>query len=81
MSETKVANFDKTFQFDSELPSLPCPELEQTLIRYLDSIEFLLDAKEYERTVDSIKQFKLVGDVLQSKLQEKAKSNKNWVIF
>ena len=28
---------DKTFQYQSELPSLPVPDLQHTLNRYLDS--------------------------------------------
>lgn len=73
-------NFDKTFQFDSTLPDLPIPNLEQTLIKYLNSVEFLLNDKEYENTVQSIKQFKSeIGETLQRKLEERAKSNKNWV--
>ena len=73
-------NFDKTFQFDEALPNLPLPELKQTLIKYLNSIEFLLNEQEYASTVEAIKQFKSeIGETLQSKLVEKAKSNKNWV--
>lgn len=74
------ANFDKTFQYDSSLPSLPLPDLEQTLIKYLNSIEFLLSDQEFDSTVESIKQFKAeIGETLQKKLEDKAKSDKNWV--
>ena len=73
-------NFDKTFEYDEKLPDLPIPNLETTLIKYLNSIEFILDDKEYESTVELIKQFKSkVGETLQKKLEERAKTNKNWV--
>lgn len=76
----EIQHTDKTFQFDGNLPPLPLPELEQTLIKYLNSIEFLLSDKEYESTVEAIKQFKAgPGETLQNKLAEKAKSNQNWV--
>lgn len=73
-------NFDKTFQYDDTLPPLPLQDLESTLIKYLNSIEFILDDKEYETTIETIKQFKSeIGEILQKKLEEKAKSTKNWV--
>lgn len=79
MTEEKP-NYDKTYQYDESLPALPVPNLESTLIKYLNSIEFLLNDKEYETVVETIKQFKQEpGEILQKKLEEKAKSNKNWV--
>lgn len=32
-----TSNTEKTFQYDEDLPSLPVPDLQHTLDRYLDS--------------------------------------------
>ena len=46
---------DKTFQYQSELPSLPVPDLQHTLNRYLDSGDlFVLFGLMLNMTVNNV---------------------------
>ena len=63
---------------------LPVPPLEQTLERYLETVEPLLDAAEFERTREAVARFASgVGPRCQRDLEEFAKAEheagRNWM--
>lgn len=69
-----------TFVFDDKLPSLPVPDLEDTLERYSQSIKPFLNQSDYANSIATINDFKSgIGLKLQDKLLERAKTRKNWV--
>lgn len=73
-------NTSKTFERDGDLPSLPLPDLQHTLSRYLDSLKPFVTPAEYAKSVDIVKEFeKGIGRELNEKLKEKASTEKNWV--
>ncbi|XP_067418371.1 peroxisomal carnitine O-octanoyltransferase isoform X4 [Emydura macquarii macquarii] len=70
---------ERTFQYQSSLPSLPVPALDESLKKYLDAVKPFLNHKEYQRTEDIVKKFEHgIGKVLHHKLLERAKVKKNW---
>lgn len=71
---------DRTFQNDDLLPSLPVPQLQLTLERYLDTVRPVVDDQEYAQTEDICKHFaEGIGKTLQDKLIERGNKYKNWV--
>lgn len=73
----------KLWQLQPLLPPLPVPPLEQTLKKYLDSVEHLLTPEEFEETKKAVEEFKSsgVGPKLQALLEERAKTHieTNWL--
>lgn len=62
------------------LPHLPLPKLEDTLEKYVRSVEPLLPKDKFERTVRLIEDFvKGKGLHLHELLQKKAETNENWL--
>ena len=72
---------DKTFENEETLPSLPVPTLEQTVSKYLESCEPLMDAEALEDAREACDEFLAspVTKQLQEKLLERAKGSKNWL--
>ncbi|ELU17808.1 hypothetical protein CAPTEDRAFT_171816 [Capitella teleta] len=71
---------EKTFQYQDSLPSLPIPDLEHTLAKYLESVQPFLTKEEYAKTELIVKDFgQGIGRKLQIKLLEKSKHKRNWV--
>jgi len=71
---------EKTMQYQDSLPPLPLPSLEQTLNAYIKSCEPLLTPQELEHTKAVCGDFlKGIGPELQSVLEERANSEKNWL--
>lgn len=71
---------EKTFQYDESLPPLPVPSLQQTLVKYLQSVKPLVSDDEYTNTVKIVEEFAYgQGSELHAKLLEKAKHSKNWL--
>ena len=71
-----------TFSLESELPSLPVPPLEQTMNKYITTLEPILFDSEYAQTKRVVADFMKpggVGETLQSKLQEKASKSDSWL--
>lgn len=69
-----------TFSIDELLPSLPVPNLEQTLEKYLSSVKPFVNEFEYKNTEEIVKKFQIGdGQVLQKLLLEKAKHERNWL--
>lgn len=62
------------------LPHLPVPKLQQTLEKYIKTVEPHLAPKELERTKSIIKDFENgIGRKLQELLILKAKDTENWL--
>ncbi|XP_056007986.1 peroxisomal carnitine O-octanoyltransferase-like isoform X2 [Ostrea edulis] len=71
---------EKTFSLESDLPSLPVPDLHHTLQRYLDSVKPHVSDEEYRQTEFIVQQFASgVGKKLHEKLLEKARNERNWL--
>ncbi|XP_061179737.1 peroxisomal carnitine O-octanoyltransferase-like [Saccostrea echinata] len=71
---------EKTFGSESELPSLPLPDLNHTLQRYLESVKPHVTDEEYRQTEFIVQQFASgVGKELHQKLAEKARNERNWL--
>src|SRR4051794_32973256 len=49
-----LGNGKKTYEFESSLPSLPIPRLQESIIKYLASIKPLLSTAEYEAHVEEV---------------------------
>ncbi|ODV81695.1 carnitine O-acetyltransferase mitochondrial precursor [Suhomyces tanzawaensis NRRL Y-17324] len=68
------------FKYQSQLPKLPVPTLDETAGRYLKSVQPFLSKEQYSETAAKVKAF--VGGEgvqLQSRLQEYAQDKDNWL--
>ncbi|XP_065916864.1 carnitine O-acetyltransferase-like isoform X2 [Dysidea avara] len=66
----------------SSLPKLPVPPLQQSLHKYLKAMQPLVNNDEYQKTLLAVKEFGKpngVGEKLQRKLEERAKTHDNWL--
>lgn len=71
---------ERTFQYQDTLPPLPVPSLEESLQKYLLSVKPFLNDEEYQRTFNIAKAFEHgIGKELQEKLQERARTKRNWL--
>ncbi|XP_071803432.1 peroxisomal carnitine O-octanoyltransferase-like isoform X2 [Asterias amurensis] len=71
---------ERTFQYEDSLPSLTLPPLEQTLQKYLESTKPFLTEDEFKKTEEVVRAFgDGIGLKLHRKLQEKARTSKNWL--
>ncbi len=69
-----------TFGVDNLLPSLPLPDLDHTLNKYLDSVKPFVDQIEFLNTQKIVEKFRNgVGNNLNFHLIEKSKRERNWV--
>ena len=71
-----------TFSMDPELPSLPVPPLEQTMTKYINTLEPILFDSEYAQTKRVVADFMKpggIGEQLQKKLEQKASKSNNWL--
>ncbi len=76
------ASAHKTFDFDSKIPPLPVPSLEDTAARYLVSIEPLVDAATLARNRAEVAELLApdgVGRKLHALLLERAAKMDNWL--
>lgn len=71
---------ERTFQYQSSLPSLPVPSLETSLAKYLDAVHPFASEEEFQSTQDTVRKFQGgVGKDLHQKLLQRAKSRRNWL--
>ncbi|XP_074531299.1 choline O-acetyltransferase [Halichoeres trimaculatus] len=66
----------------SGLPKLPLPALQDTLDMYLKCMKHLLTEEQFKKTQKAVEQFRApggVGELLQSKLEERRTNKANWV--
>ena len=82
LEDKEKNNKMRTFSTDNLLPSLPLPNLDDTLRVYLESVKPFLTKIELLRTEKCVESFKNgVGEKLHFFLIEKAKNERNWVNF
>ncbi|KAL5484736.1 hypothetical protein EMCRGX_G021281 [Ephydatia muelleri] len=70
------------FQHQRALPKLPVPPLQQTLNKYITSVQPLLSAEDLERTKHIVHEFGRsggIGEVLQQALVQRANTQENWL--
>lgn len=67
---------------EDKLPPLPVPPLQQTMDKYIKALEPIMFESEYENTKEVVNDFAKpggIGEKLQNKLLEKAKTTDNWL--
>lgn len=69
------------FKFQSQLPRLPVPTLEETCKKYLKTVEPFLSTEQLEKTKANVDAFVSggQGQELQTRLQNFAKGKDNWL--
>lgn len=70
------------FKFQSQLPKLPVPTLEETSVKYVKSVEPFLNTHQLKSTAATVEDFIRPGgkgEVLQTRLVEFAKGKDNWL--
>ncbi|GFS05585.1 carnitine O-octanoyltransferase [Elysia marginata] len=79
--EDLILSKDETlFQYDKDLLTLPVPDLDHTLEKYLDSVRPLVTPEEYKRTESIVRSFAAKeGKYLQGRLKERAEGQRNWL--
>ncbi|XP_077070208.1 peroxisomal carnitine O-octanoyltransferase [Siphateles boraxobius] len=71
---------ERTFQFQSSLPPLPVPALQDTLNKYLHAVKPFASEEEFGATEAIVKHFEEgIGQQLHHKLLQRAKSRRNWL--
>ncbi|XP_028833452.1 peroxisomal carnitine O-octanoyltransferase [Denticeps clupeoides] len=79
-NQTSEIVAERTFQFQDNLPPLPVPSLEGTLIKYMDAVKPFSTEEEFQATVAIVKHFgEGIGLNLHQKLIARAKSRQNWL--
>jgi len=69
-----------TFAHQEDLAPLPVPELEDTLKKFVRSVEPLLSESEFEHSKAVVEEFKQgAGKKLHAMLEERATEHKNWL--
>ncbi|VDP41340.1 unnamed protein product [Heligmosomoides polygyrus] len=70
-----------TFSKQDELPSLPVPDLNETLDKYLKAALVLLDANQRKKTVEAVEVFRCstLAKTLQSALINRGGQMRNWL--
>ena len=69
-------------KYQSSLPKLPVPPLQQSLQKYLKAVQPLLNNEEFKKTCRIVEEFGMengIGEELQKALKDRAKSHDNWV--
>lgn len=70
----------RTFSFDDNLPSLPVPDLDKTLKKYIESTFPFLNELELQCTAKIVEDFRTgIGKNLQFHLIERSRNQRNWV--
>jgi carnitine O-acetyltransferase len=72
----------RTFDLDGTLPNLPVPRLEDSVQRYLDSVEPLVDASTFsdiKAAAEELLQPDGTGRKLQTALEARAARSENWL--
>ncbi|KAI3405314.1 CAT2 [Candida oxycetoniae] len=72
----------ETYKFQSQLPKLPVPNLEETASKYIKTIEPFLNEQQLAESKAKVETFTKpggFGEVLQKRLNEFAKTKDNWL--
>lgn len=77
----KTLDSASTFEEDESLPRLPVPTLQETLDKYLLSVQPFLTPQELENTIQLCQSFQVSqqGQDLQTLLIERSKTRGNWL--
>ena len=70
------------FKFQSQLPKLPVPSLEETSAKYLKTVEPFLNQEQLESTKEKVAEFVKAGgagEILQARLNQFATDKDNWL--
>ena len=71
-------------KYQSSLPKLPVPTLQQSLQKYLKAVQPLVNDEEFKKTCKAVEEFGMKngsGEKLQKALEDRAKTRDNWVSF
>ena len=69
-------------KYQSSLPRLPVPPLQQSLQKYLKAVRPFLNDEEFKKTSRAVEEFGMkngIGEKLQKALEDRAKTHDNWV--
>ena len=69
-------------KYQSSLPKLPVPPLQQSLQKYLKAVQPLVNDEEFKNTCKAVEEFGMkngTGEKLQKALEDRAKIRDNWV--
>ena len=69
-------------KYQSSLPKLPVPTLQQSLQKYLKAVQPLVNDEEFKKTCKAVEEFGIKngsGEKLQKALEDRAKTRDNWV--
>jgi len=78
--KTSINKMTTTFSLDDRLPSLPLPDLNKTLDKYLESTVPFTDSIEHLNTERIVEKFRShEGTRLDFYLRERAKHERNWL--
>ena len=69
-------------KYQSSLPKLPVPPLQQSLKKYLKAVQPLVNDEEFKKTCRIVEEFGMkngIGEELQKALEDRAKTHDNWV--
>lgn len=70
----------RMFSVQAALPKFPVAPLQQTVEKYLKTVEPLLTQEEFEQTKKICEEFQNgIGNKLQAKLQDRANQTTNWL--
>lgn len=70
------------YKFQSQLPKLPVPNLQETANKYVKSVEPFLTTQQLNETIAKVNDFIKpggVGETLQARLETFAKDKENWL--
>ena len=79
---SSVARKGNMFAKQIELPHLPVPPLQQSLLKYLRAVRCLVEGDDFNKTKRIAEDFGKeggIGEVLQEKLIERSRVEVNWV--
>ncbi|XP_071111606.1 carnitine O-acetyltransferase-like isoform X1 [Haliotis cracherodii] len=78
--EPKIKPIGRMFAVQDSLPRLPLPSVEQTLHKYLRTVQPLVSAEDYRHTEKLVEAFKKSpGPELQALLEKRAGEKTNWL--
>ena len=72
------------FQVNTDLPKLPVPDLQHTLVRYLEALQPILGERDFAQTKKIVENFGAEGgdgESIQQSLVKRREELHNWVSF
>ncbi|XP_046547612.1 carnitine O-acetyltransferase-like isoform X1 [Haliotis rubra] len=79
-TEPRIKAIGRMFSVQDSLPRLPLPQIDQTLQKYLRTVQPLVNADDYRHTEKLVEAFKKSpGPELQALLEKRATEKVNWL--